>query len=211
MSIDLPGAYSLYAPKLSGHDGHADPATESKTLLGFWIYLMTDCIIFASLFAVYGVVYQGYADGPTGKEIFDLSYVLVETFLLLISSLTYGLSLLNVHAKKPGAVLFWLGVTFVLGLGFVGMEVNEFHHLIAEGNGPQRSAFLSAFFTLVGTHGFHVASGLLWMALMMVQVVRSGLTAAVTRRLACLSLFWHFLDIVWICVFTVIYLMGSLS
>ena len=133
---------------------------------------------------------------------------MVETFLLLTSSFTYGLATLAMTKENKAQVMLWLFFTFLLGLGFIGMEINEFHHLIIEGNGPSRSAFLSSFFGLVGLHGLHVTCGLIWMALLMVQVYKRGLTAIVKRKLSCLSLFWHFLDIIWIFVFTVVYLMG---
>jgi len=210
MTIQLPGEYSLTAPKPAHHDAHHEHDNESVTVFGFWIYIMTDCILFSCLFATYAVLGRSFAGGPTGKDIFDLSYVLTETFCLLISSVTYGLAMLAFHKHARGQVLGWLFVTFLFGLGFIGMEVYEFHHLIVEGNGPDRSAFLSAFFTLVGTHGFHVTCGLIWMAIMMIQVGVRGLNADMRRRLTCLSLFWHFLDIVWICVFTVVYLTGAL-
>ncbi|WKE67474.1 cytochrome o ubiquinol oxidase subunit III [Gallaecimonas kandeliae] len=192
---------------VDAHDHEHHDAGALK-VFGFWIYIMTDCVLFATLFATYAVLYTHTAGGPSGKDIFELPYVLVETFLLLVSSFTSGLSMLAVHAGNKQKTIFWLVVTALLGAGFVGMEINEFHHLIEEGMGPDRSAFLSAFFTLVGTHGFHVSCGLVWMVLMMVQVAREGLTDVNSTRLQCLSLFWHFLDIVWICVFTVVYLMG---
>ncbi|PTQ13596.1 cytochrome o ubiquinol oxidase subunit III [Sphingomonas oleivorans] len=186
---------------------HHDPAPTVQ--LGFWIYLMSDCILFAGLFATFAVLSQNFAGGPTGRELFDLPYVAVETALLLLSSLSYGAAMLAVNAGRRGAVMFWLAVTFLLGLAFIGMELNEFHHMIAEGAGPDRSGFLSAFFTLVGTHGLHVTSGLVWMAIMMVQLGLRGLNPTTNRRLMCLSLFWHFLDIVWIGVFSFVYLLGA--
>jgi cytochrome o ubiquinol oxidase subunit 3 len=199
---------SLTATKSSAaaHHEHDDG---SKTVLGFWIYLMSDCLIFASLFATFAVLADGIAGGPSGKELFDLPYVAVETLLLLVSSFTFGLAALNVQAGNRDKVIGWLAVTFVLGAAFIAMEVHEFAHLIAEGAGPNRSAFLSAYFTLVGTHGLHVTAGLLWLAVMMHQTFRFGLDGVVQRRLACLSLFWHFLDLVWICVFTFVYLQGD--
>lgn len=188
--------------------GHEDAG--SMTVFGFWIYLMTDCILFATIFAAYSVLSNNVAGGPSGKDIFELPYVLVETFCLLFSSITYGFAMLAMHKGNKNGVIAWLAVTFLLGLAFIGMEINEFHHLIAEGFGPDRSAFLSGFFTLVGTHGLHVTSGLIWMAVLMFQIKKKGLTATNSTRLSCLSLFWHFLDVVWICVFTVVYLMGAL-
>jgi cytochrome o ubiquinol oxidase subunit 3 len=193
----------------SHHDHHDhDAETSSKVVFGFWIYIMSDCILFACIFATYAVLHNSTYGGPSGKELFDMPYVLVETFLLLISSFTYGLAMLAAHKGKKGQVLGWLFITFLLGLSFICMEINEFHHLIAEGHGPQKSAFLSSFFTLVGTHGLHVTCGLIWMVMMMLQLSKHGLTAVTTRKLTCLSLFWHFLDIVWIFVFTIVYLMG---
>ena len=185
--------------------GHEDAG--SLSVFGFWIYLMTDCILFASLFAGYAVLRDSVAGGPSSVDIFELPYVLAETMLLL-SSITYGYAMLAMNRGQQSQVLRWLGLTFVLGAGFIAMEVNEFHHLIAEGYGPDRSAFLTAFFTLVGTHGAHVLTGLIWMAVLMVQIRQKGLTNTTATRLSCLSLFWHFLDVVLICVFTVIYLLG---
>jgi len=193
---------------VAGHHEHHDDG--SKTLLGFWIYLMSDCLIFSGLFATFAVMAHAYAGGPTGKEIFDLKYVLGETMLLLVSSFTFGMAMLNMHAGRRNKVLVWLAITFLFGAAFVGMEIHEFAALIHEGAGPDRSAFLSAYFTLVGTHGLHVTCGLIWIVVMLDMVRRHGLDAAVKRRLSCLSLFWHFLDVIWICVFTFVYLHGVL-
>jgi cytochrome o ubiquinol oxidase subunit III len=185
---------------------HSD--TVAIQTFGFWIYLMSDLILFATLFATFAVLGRNYAGGPTGKELFELPYVLGETLLLLFSSVTYGLVMLAVHNGMKKWVLMGLAVTFLMGLGFVCMEINEFHGLIAEGHGPDRSAFLSSFFTLVGTHGTHVTFGLIWMAVMMGQVAIKGLTSPVQSRLMRLSMFWHFLDIVWIGIFSIVYLLG---
>ncbi|TRY04343.1 cytochrome o ubiquinol oxidase subunit III [Proteus mirabilis] len=190
------------------HHGHHDAG--ATKVFGFWIYLMSDLILFASLFATYAVLVNGIADGPSGKEIFSLPFVLVETFLLLFSSITFGFAMLSMNKGSVSQVNLWLFVTFLFGLGFVVMEVYEFHELIAEGYGPDRSAFLSAFFALVSTHGLHVTAGLVWIIIMMIQVSCRGLTDVNRTRLSCLSLFWHFLDVVWICVFTVVYLMGAM-
>lgn len=190
------------------HSAHHDSAVSSKVTFGFWIYIMSDCFLFSMLFATYAVLHNNTFGGVTGKDIFDMPYVLVETFILLTSSFTYGLVMLSAHAQKKNQVLFWLVVTFLLGLSFVCMEVREFHHLILEGHGPNTSAFLSSFFTLVGTHGLHVTCGLVWMIVLMFQVSKHGLMSVSVRKLSCLSLFWHFLDIVWIFVFTIVYLMG---
>ena len=201
-----------HAPHGHGeHHDHDHHDAGSNTVFGFWIYLMSDCLLFASLFAAFAVLSHNIAGGPAGKQLFELPFVLVETFALLFSSITYGMAMVSMHEKNSTThVLAWLGVTFVLGAVFIGMELSEFHHLIAEGNGPDRSAFLSSFFTLVGTHGIHVTSGLVWLGVMMVQLTKKGLTPTNRTRLQCLSLFWHFLDIVWICVFTFVYLMGFL-
>lgn len=204
MSAEILHHQSAHAAEHEHHDAGGN------SVFGFWIYLMSDCILFASIFATYAVLSGSFAGGPTGKEIFELPYVLVETFCLLLSSVTYGFAVLAMHKGNQSAVLKWLAVTFLFGAAFIGMEINEFSHLIAEGFGPDRSAFLSGFFALIGTHGLHVFSGLVWMIVLMIQVVQNGLTATNQTRLMCLSLFWHFLDIVWICVFTVVYLMGVL-
>ncbi len=183
---------------------------ENGTLLGFWIYLMSDCLIFACLFAAYGVLGRNYAGGPSGAELFELPLVAVNTGLLLLSSITYGFGMIAMQSGRKGGVLAWLAITGLLGAGFIGIELYEFTHLIAEGAGPQRSAFLTSFFSLVGTHGLHVSFGIIWLLVLMTQVTRFGLTPANRRRLFCLSMFWHFLDVVWIGVFTFVYLMGVL-
>ncbi|KOF53287.1 MULTISPECIES: cytochrome o ubiquinol oxidase subunit III [unclassified Achromobacter] len=197
-------------PNAHGHDDHAHHDDGSKTVFGFWIYLMSDLLIFSVLFATFAVLFNATAGGPTGKELFDLKFVLVETLLLLFSSFTFGLANLNVHAGNKSRAMGWLAITFLFGAGFIAMELYEFHHLIQEGAGPGRSAYLSAFFTLIGTHGLHVTFGLIWIVIMLDMMRRYGLDAINKRRLACLSLFWHFLDIVWICVFTFVYLMGAI-
>ncbi|MGQ3050450.1 MAG: cytochrome o ubiquinol oxidase subunit III [Roseateles sp.] len=196
------------APVYYDHGGAHHPP--NSTMLGFWLYLMSDCLIFAVLFAVYAVLGRSYAAGPSGADLFDLQLVAINTALLLFSSITYGFAMIAMQARKKSQVLAWLAVTGVLGLGFLAIELYEFHHLIAQGAGPQRSAFLSSFFTLVGTHGLHVTFGCIWLVTLMVQVNKLGLTAANRRRLMCLSMFWHFLDVVWIGVFTFVYLMGVL-
>ncbi|MGJ4891773.1 cytochrome o ubiquinol oxidase subunit III [Bradyrhizobium sp. HKCCYLRH3099] len=190
-------------------DEHEHPEG-SSTQLGFWIYLMSDCLIFAILFAVYGVLGTKYAAGPAPKDLFDLSLVALNTSFLLLSSLTYGFAMLSMQQNRVGAMQAWLVVTGLFGLAFLGIELTEFAHMIHEGATPQRSAFLSSFFTLVGTHGLHVTFGLIWLVTLMVQVKRFGLIEANRRRLVCLSMFWHFLDVIWIGVFTFVYLMGML-
>jgi cytochrome o ubiquinol oxidase subunit 3 len=197
---------SAIADTIDAHEEHHDDG--STTTLGFWIYLMSDCILFASLFAAFSVLRGQLAGGPGPREIFSLPYVAVETAFLLLSSFTYGMAMISMGRQRQSALLGWLVLTMLLGLGFIGMEVHEFTDLIREGAGPDRSAFLSSFFTLVGTHGLHVTSGIVWMLVLIVHVLRRGLTPANQTRLMCLSLFWHFLDVVWIGVFTVVYLMG---
>jgi cytochrome o ubiquinol oxidase subunit 3 len=188
---------------------HEQPEGAS-TMLGFWIYLMSDCLIFAMLFAAYGVLGANYAAGPSPKDLFELPLVAVNTTALLLSSITYGFAMLEMARNRVAATQIWLAITLFFGLCFLTIELTEFAGLIAEGAGPQRSAFLSSFFTLVGTHGLHVTSGCIWMVTLMVQVWRFGLTTANKRRLMCLSLFWHFLDVIWIGVFTFVYLLGML-
>jgi len=181
---------------------------EDKLMFGFWLYILSDCILFSGLFATYAVIGRNTAGGPGAHDLFDLRYALGETMLLLFSSISYGVAMIAMKARQHRQTLFWLAVTALLGFGFILMEFHEFHEMIIAGNGPQRSGFLSAFFTLVGTHGAHVTVGLIWMAVMMTQIVRKGLSGPVCSRLMRLSLFWHFLDIVWIGVFSVVYLMG---
>ena len=196
-----------------GHDEHHQHDDTDITVFGFWVYLMSDLILFGTLFIAFAVLSSHIPAGtPSPHDLFgeSLSFVLTETFALLISSVTFGFAVLASYKKNVSQVLAWLAITFVFGASFIGMELYEFSHLVHEGHGPSHSAFLSAFFTLVGTHGIHVTSGLVWMITLMVQIKKDGLTLPNTRRLACLSLFWHFLDIVWICVFSVVYLMGVL-
>lgn len=183
----------------------------SKSYFGFWVYIMTDCVLFASLFAVYAVLHKNTFGGPSGAEIFSLPYVLTETLLLLTSSFTCGLAILSLRNNNKGKVLFWYGITFLLGLAFLIMEVTEFRHLDMAGNSWRRSGFLSSYFTLVGTHGLHITVGLTWMAVMFAKVFSGGLTKGNIRRLTLLSIFWHFLDIIWIFIFTIVYLFGVLG
>lgn len=179
----------------------------SHSVIGFWVYLMTDCVIFASLFAVFAVMSHQFAGGLSGKELFDIPGVALETAVLLVSSITYGFAMIGAHKGKKGTLIGWLAITFLLGATFLTLELREFSNLIAEGAGPSRSAFLSSFFTLVGTHGLHVTFGLLWMVVLAVQAIRAPvLGERELRRLTCLSLFWHFLDIIWIGVFSFVYL-----
>jgi cytochrome o ubiquinol oxidase subunit 3 len=183
---------------------------ENGTMLGFWIYLMSDCLIFAALFATYAVLGTSYAGGPSPAEVFKLPTVALNTSMLLLSSITYGFAMLAMAKGNKGATLIWLGITGLFGAAFIGLELQEFAELIRDGAGPQRSAFLSSFFALVGTHGLHVSVGIVWLITLMVQVGRKGLIQANRRRLMCLSLFWHFLDVIWIGVFSFVYLIGVL-
>ncbi|MEM9590649.1 MAG: cytochrome o ubiquinol oxidase subunit III [Pseudomonadota bacterium] len=177
---------------------------------GFWLYLMSDAVIFACLFATYLVMVGNAAGGPTPKDVFELDRAAAETALLLLSSATFGIAAVALSAGERGKVLLWLAITFLLGAGFIYLEIDEFAGMIAEGAGPQRSGFLSAFFTLVGTHGLHVTVGLCWILVMMGQVYFKGITAPVASRLMRLGLFWHFLDIIWVLIFSVVYLPGLL-
>jgi cytochrome o ubiquinol oxidase subunit 3 len=186
------------------------PDASDEKAFGFWVYLMTDAIIFALLFATYVVLAENTAGGPAGRELFDLSRTFTETMLLLASSATFGFATLALDARDRRAVLLWLALTFLLGAGFVAMEIREFQGMIAAGAGPGRSGFLSAFFTLVGTHGLHVSLGLICILVVAGQVIAKGLSNAVASRLLRLGLFWHFLDIVWIGIFSVVYLPGAL-
>jgi cytochrome o ubiquinol oxidase subunit 3 len=188
-----------------------DHHPEGSTNLGFWLYLMSDCLIFAVLFATHGVLGRNYAAGPSPADLFDLQLVAINTAMLLFSSITYGFAMLQMERNAKAETLFWLAVTGLFGAAFLGLELYEFAHLIHEGAGPTRSAFLSSFFTLVGTHGLHVTFGIIWLITLMVQVSKHGLIPENRRRLMCLSMFWHFLDVIWIGVFSFVYLMGVLG
>ncbi len=188
-----------------------DHHPENSTTLGFWLYLMSDCLIFAVLFATYGVLGRNYAAGPSPADLFDLNLVAINTAMLLLSSITYGFAMLQMQRDEKTATLFWLAITGIFGAAFLAIEIYEFSHLIREGAGPGRSAFLSSFFTLVGTHGLHVTFGIIWLITLMLQVMRHGLIVENRRRLMCLSMFWHFLDVIWIGVFSFVYLLGVLG
>lgn len=187
-------------------DPHQD--TFSKTILGFWMYLMTDCLVFASLFATYAVLHHETFGHASSQQLFNLSTAFIETMILLCSTVTCGFAMLAALQNKRNLVLIWLGVSFLLGASFIAMELHEFITLVNEGHSWTQSAFLSSFFTLVGTHGLHVSVGLLWMAVMMAQVFFAGINVDTFRRLAVFSLFWHFLDLIWIFIFTFVYLLG---
>jgi cytochrome o ubiquinol oxidase subunit 3 len=192
--------------------GGREPSYQSdEKAFGFWTYLMTDAVIFALLFATYVVMLRGTAGGPTGNDLFSLPHAFGETMLLLVSSMTFGFASLASLARNRRAAVLWLLLTAILGLAFVGMEISEFAGMIAKGAGPDRSGFLSAFFTLVGTHGVHVSVGLIGIVVMVGQILVKGLTMPVCSRLFRLGLFWHFLDIVWIGIFSVVYLPGVLG
>lgn len=194
---------------MHSEDHESDHAAYNKTIYGFWIYLMTDCVLFATFFAAYAVLHKNTFGGPSAHDLFSLPYALNETLILLISSFTCGIAMLSAHRNQRYMTLGLFFITFLLGISFLALELTEFHHLVEEGNSWQRSAFLSSYFTLVGCHGLHITCGLLWTLVMMAHVLIRGLTESTLRRLTCLSLFWHFLDVVWVLIFTVVYLMGA--
>ena len=200
------------------HDGHGVPASSSgdgpapKRIIvayGFWIFLLSDIIMFSAIFATYAVLAGATAGGPTGAQLFDYTNVAIETGCLLASSFTCGLMSLAVNEESRLGTYLGAAATFGLGAIFLALELHEFADMIAEGATPQRSAFLSAFFTLVGCHGAHVSVGLLWLVVMMAQVAAKGFRPTILRRIACFSLFWHALDIIWVALFTIVYLMGG--
>jgi cytochrome o ubiquinol oxidase subunit III len=209
MSTNVTTASGADAPRFYDLEPH-EHAAHGSTHLGFWLYLMSDCLIFASLFAIYGVVGGNYAAGPGPQDLFDLRLVAVSTAALLLSSITYGFAVLDMNEGNQRGTLLWLSLTGLLGAVFMGLTLYEFYHLIHEGAVPQRSAFLSAFFVLVGTHALHVFFGIVWLVVLLVQISQRGLVPANRIRVDCLSMFWHFLDVIWIGVFTVVYLMGML-
>jgi cytochrome o ubiquinol oxidase subunit III len=192
-----------------GRGGGGPAPTRIVVAYGFWIFILSDIIMFAGLFAAYAVLSGNTAGGPTGAELFNLRNVFIETMCLLVSSYTCGLGALSAERRQPESFLIFAAFTFVLGAAFLFIEIREFVGMVREGAGPSRSAFLSAFFTLVGMHGAHVTSGLLWLAYMVAQVIVKGLRPNVLRRLLCWSLFWHALDIIWVGVLTLVYLMGA--
>lgn len=208
MQTDLAPAEDQQVFYQTADEGHAHAS--GGTLLGFWIYLMSDALLFATLFATFGVLSSSFAGGPGPKQLFDLDLIGFNTAVLLVSALTCGLSMIAMQQGRLGALRTWLVVTALLGITFVGVELSEFSHLVAEGAAPQRSSYLSSFFTLVGTHGLHVTCGVIWIAVMLVQLGQRGLHPDNKRRLLCLSMFWHFLDVIWIGVFTFVYLLGVL-
>jgi cytochrome o ubiquinol oxidase subunit III len=192
--------------------GHAAGGLVSKRIItgyGFWIFLLSDIIMFSAFFAAYAVLVGNTAGGPSGRELFNLPNVALETAFLLLSSFTVGLASIGARARSGSWFYSAMAVTFILGAAFLSLEVREFASMVAHGAGPTRSAFLSAFFTLVGCHGFHITVGLLWLLTMVAQVFAKGYRADILRRMLCFSLFWHALDIIWVAIFTVVYLMGA--
>jgi cytochrome o ubiquinol oxidase subunit 3 len=196
---------------MSHNVAHIDQQKDTETVsLGFWLYLMTDCLLFATLFATFAVLRGGTAGSVSGNDIFDMNYVLIQTIALLTSSVTSGFALITARAKMYTASMLWLFATILLGATFLVMELQEFQTLLADGHGWHISAFLSAFFTLVGTHGAHITAGLIWAIVLIVTLVRKGITPRYIKNLTLFTMFWHFLDIVWIFIFTFVYAMGSL-
>jgi len=207
MSAELtapPPNYTGYLEQAHHHDYGGD------TIFGFWVYILSDCILFATLFAVFAVLGGNFAGTITASELFDLNYVLAETALLLLSSFTFGMAMLAGNRHDMRGLFNWLVVTWLLGFGFLVMEINEFVHFTHAGAAPWSSGAWSAFYALIGTHGLHVVAGMVWMIILMMMIRRDGLTAENRVRLTCLSLFWHFLDIIWICVFSFVFLIGVL-
>jgi cytochrome o ubiquinol oxidase subunit 3 len=191
---------------------HAAVGLVSKRIIvgyGFWIFLLSDIIMFSAFFATYAVLVGATAGGPGGRELFNLQSVAIETACLLLSSFTCGIASIGARARRGSWFYGAMAATFILGAGFLFLEVREFAGLVARGAGPTRSAFLSAFFTLVGCHGLHVTAGLLWLLTMMAQLFAKGYRADILRRILCFGLFWHTLDIIWVALFTVVYLMGA--
>jgi cytochrome o ubiquinol oxidase subunit III len=201
--------YAVPTEFARGRGGGGPASKRVVVAYGFWIFILSDMVMFSALFAAYAVLRGNTAGGPTGAELFDLRNVFIETMFLLLSSYTAGLGALSAERRQAARFLIFAALTFVLGAAFLFVEVSEFARMVEKGAGPSRSAFLSAFFTLVGTHGIHVASGLIALIYLVAQVIAKGLRAAVLRRLLCWSLFWHALDIVWVGVFTLVYLLGD--
>jgi cytochrome o ubiquinol oxidase subunit 3 len=192
------------------HHAEMEKAVDERYAFGFWIYLLTDVLLFGSFFATYHVLRPATFGHPGPAELFSLNFVAIETALLLSSSFTFGLVMYSLQNKSKSQALLWMLITFILGAGFIGMEIYEFSHLIHIGQGPQTNAFLSGFFGLVGLHGLHVSVGLIWLGFMTYSLKVHGVVPLVTRKIRNLSLFWHFLDVIWIFVFTFVYLMGAI-
>jgi cytochrome o ubiquinol oxidase subunit III len=211
MTIAAVDAASTTVPtRLTRGRGGGGPAPKRVVVAyGFWIFILSDIVMFSGLFAAYAVLAGNTAGGPTGSELFNLHNVFIETMCLLFSSYTCGLGALSAERRQPVRFMIFAVLTFALGAAFVSIEGAEFARMVERGAGPSRSAFLSSFFTLVGTHGVHVTAGLIWLVYLVAQVIVKGLRASVLRRLLCWSLFWHALDIVWVGVLTLVYLMGA--
>ncbi|ACL30264.1 cytochrome o ubiquinol oxidase subunit III [Buchnera aphidicola str. APS (Acyrthosiphon pisum)] len=195
---------------LNSNSSTHDKISETKKLFGLWIYLMSDCIMFAVLFAVYAIVSSNISINLISNKIFNLSSILLETFLLLLSSLSCGFVVIAMNQKRIKMIYSFLTITFIFGLIFLLMEVHEFYELIIENFGPDKNAFFSIFFTLVATHGVHIFFGLILILSILYQIKKLGLTNSIRTRILCFSVFWHFLDIIWICVFTFVYLNGAI-
>ncbi len=192
--------------------GHGDGGPASTFIVvgyGFWIFLLSDIIMFAAFFAAHAVLATSYDGGPTGAQLFDIKRTMLETSALLLSSFTCGMASISAAQRSKFSTEFWLLVTGLLGAGFLALELTEFWGMVAQGAGPDRSAFLSSFFAVVGLHGLHVSAGLLWLGTMMAQIWLRGFRPDIRRRLHCFSLFWHALDIIWVALFTVVYLLGA--
>jgi cytochrome o ubiquinol oxidase subunit 3 len=211
------GPHHLPSRRLGGNAGHGaaltqvhghDAAKRIVVAYGFWIFLISDIILFAAFFATYAVLTDSTAGGPAGKDIFDIPNVAIETACLLTSSLFCGVAAIGANARRKAMFQLGMAATFVLGAAFLALEVREFADLVEQGNGPQRSAFLSAFFALIGCHGLHVTAGLLWLLTMMAQVAARGFRPEIQRRILCFALFWHTLDIIWVALFSLVYLVG---
>ena len=201
------GREHSHAAGLSEHEAHAS-SVRIVVAYGFWIFLISDIILFSAFFATYAVLSNSTAGGPAGRDLFDMRLVAIETACLLTSSMTCGLAGLGAQARNSRLFHGAMAVTFLLGAGFLAIELHEFADMVDKGAGPTRSAFLSAFFALIGCHGLHVSAGMLWLLTMMAQVFAKGYRADILRRMLCFSLFWHALDIIWVAVFTMVYLMG---
>ncbi len=209
MAHSVDRAHSFSPHHEYGHNGHHD--LESLRTFGFWIFLITDCILFGTLFATYMVLHGNTNGGPTPEELFEMPGVIAETFILLTSSFTSGLAVLAMNRGNRKGLIGWLAVTALLGASFIALEVTEFAHMVQDGATIGTSAFLSAFYTLVGTHGLHVSLGLVWMTALIIQLARYGITPVTKRKVNVIGLYWHFLDVVWIFVFTIVYLMGVMQ
>ncbi|MDB5410762.1 MAG: cytochrome ubiquinol oxidase subunit, partial [Rhodospirillales bacterium] len=200
--------------RIGGDAAHGNAGLRYKRIIvgyGFWIFLLSDIVMFSAFFATYAVLVGQIAGGPSGRELFDLRNTGIETACLLLSSFACGIASIGAQAHRGSWFYGAMTATFILGVAFVGLELQEFAGLVARGAGPTRSAFLTSFFTLVGCHGLHVSVGLLWLLTMMAQVYAKGYRADILRRILCFSLFWHALDIIWVALFTVVYLMGAAS